>query len=206
MSSGRENRSWRIRGFSPTKASSHPSWPASEGWTSAPGGYCPGARGGMGQAAECPRTKTPPGASSEVTCCLQGRLRRTGEGAWRKWCYSLGNQFVPPVIGRFALPLWEFQAMGFQVSPQRFWKRQPLCQPQFLRTAHAPQESLLLSATFHFPFLPLLGSPAPLYTQAPFIMRLEVELSLTPLLWDFFFPSDLSCTLPPLPACQSPQG
>lgn len=71
---------------------------------------------GVGQAAECPRTKTPPGASSEVTRCLQGRLRRTGDGAWRKWCCSLGNQFVPPLIGCFALPLWEFQAMGFQVS------------------------------------------------------------------------------------------
>lgn len=62
---------------------------------------------GVGPAAECPRTKTPPEASSEVTCCLQGRLRRTGEGTWRKWCCSLGNQFVPPLIGRFALPLWD---------------------------------------------------------------------------------------------------
>lgn len=135
---------------------------------------------GVGQAAECPRTKTPPGASSEVTRCLQGRLRRTGDGAWRKWCCSLGNQFVPPLIGCFALPLWEFQAMGFQVSTV-LEEAAPL-QPMFLQTAQAPQESLLLSATFRFPFLPLSGFPAPLYTQAPFIMGLEVELSPTPLL------------------------
>lgn len=61
-------------------------------------------------AAECPRTKAPPGACAEVTCRLQGRLRRTAEGIWRKWCCSLGNQFVPPLIGHFALPLWDFQA------------------------------------------------------------------------------------------------
>lgn len=66
---------------------------------------------GAGRAAECPRTKAPPGACAEVTCCLQDRLRRTGEGIWRKWCCSsLGNQFVPPLMGHFALPLWESQA------------------------------------------------------------------------------------------------
>lgn len=62
---------------------------------------------GVGRAAECPRTKAPPGACAQVTCCLQGRLRRTGEGIWRKWCCSsLGNQFVPPLIGHFALSVW----------------------------------------------------------------------------------------------------
>lgn len=48
------------------------------------------------------------GACAEVTCCLRGRLRRPGEGIGRKWCLaSLENQFVPPLMGRFAPPLRE---------------------------------------------------------------------------------------------------
>ena len=122
---------------------------------------------GAGRAAECPRTKEPPGARAEVTCCLQGRLKRTGEGIRGKWCCSsLGNQFVPPLIGHFALPPWESLAMCFQVSPNQVRNevaplpaRAPsnsLCPPH-------PQESLLPSARSHFPFLPPWGSPAPLY-------------------------------------------
>lgn len=120
---------------------------------------------GAGRAAECPRTKAPPGARAEVTCCLQGRLRRTGEGIRRKWCcFSLGNQFVPRLIGHFALPPWESWARCFQVSPNQVRKevapwpaRAPsnsLCPP------HPPRISPALGQV-SLPFSPSFGLSRP---------------------------------------------
>lgn len=123
VSSRKENRSWRARGFSHTKASAIPPREPAKGGQVHFETAAQVQGEGAGRAAECPGTKAPPGACAEVTCCLQGRLRRTAEGIWRKWCCaSLGNQFVPPLIGHFALPLWESQANvlpGLKISYNR---------------------------------------------------------------------------------------
>lgn len=70
------------------------------------------------------------------------------------------------------------------------WRRCCLVLP-----AH-PKNLFLLSLQSHLPFLSAPGSPASLCSGL-FIMRLEVELYLTPLLGDFFFfPSDLVALCP----------
>lgn len=141
-----------------------------------------------------PGTKAPRGACAEVTCCLRGRLRRPREGIGRKWCRaSLENQFVPPLIGHFAPPLRE--SLGRCASwsgngdPDRGGAALSC-----LRTLKTSLSGLCIVPP---PFSLGSGLLPPLSAQASSIMRLEVELSLTPLLGDFSPP-------PPRPVPATP--
>lgn len=97
--------SWRTRGFSHTQASAQPAPRASQGrgWASACGGRRPGARGGGGRAAECPRTKAPPEAWAQVTCCLQemeGDRRRH----WEAVMLFIFGKSIRPTLQRAFCP------------------------------------------------------------------------------------------------------
>lgn len=159
-------------------------------------------RGGLQNAPEQRRLRGP---EPEVTCCFQGRLRKTGEGFGRKWCCSsLGNQFVPPLIGQPASPLWESPAKGLPgpSNSVSHW-------PQFLTfpclcSFNGPcPDSPCAPCNVSLPSCFGLARPS---TQPSFVIRLQAEPSPAPLLGDFFLPRDLGYTLPPLPACQSLQG
>lgn len=143
----------------------------------------PGRAGaGSGGSAQKAGNKGTSGACAEVTCCLRGRLRRPREGIGRKWCRaSLENQFVPPLIGHFAPPLRE--SLGRCASwsgngdPDRGGAALSC-----LRTLKTSLSGLCIVPP---PFSLGSGLLPPLSAQASSIMRLEVELSLTPLLGDF---------------------
>lgn len=153
----------------------------------------PGRAGaGCGGRAQKAGNKGTSGACAEVTCCLRGRLRRPREGIGRKWCRaSLENQFVPPLIGHFAPPLRE--SLGRCAS--RSWNGDPDGGGAALACQRTLKILALSSASYHF-FFCFLGLLPPLSALASSLKRLEVELSLTPLLGDFFFPSDLAALCP----------
>lgn len=140
-----------------------------------------GAGGGPAQKAG---NKGTSGACAEVTCCLRGRLRRPREGIGRKWCRaSLENQFVPPLIGHFAPPLWEL--LGRCAS--RSWNRDPDGGGAALACLRTLKILVLSSASYHFPFLFPWGSPASLCSG---LFHKEAGSGTFPhsLTWRFFSP------------------
>lgn len=141
-------------GFSHTKASARPSPRASQGWTSACGGCCPGARGGGRARCRMPQNKGASRGLRRGHLLPPGQIKEDWRGHLEEMVlFFMGNQFVPPLMGHTALPPWASQATGFQVSPNQFWKRRHLRLPVLFRTARAPQNLCYVS----LPFSPSFG-------------------------------------------------
>lgn len=130
-----------------------------------------------------------------------GQIKEAWRGHWEEMvpCF-FGKSIRPTLNGTFCSPSSGVTGqVCFQVSG---WGSDggggaALSCLRILRT------SLCSPSSSTSPFSLLRALP-PLSAQTSSIMRLEVELSPTPLLGDFFFfPSDLVALCPPLPACQS---
>ena len=192
----RKTISWCVRwkgklegflAFSHTKASSHPSWPASEGWTRAPGGCCPGARGGGGAGCRMPQNKDTSRALLGGHLLPPGQIRKDWRGHLEEMVLFFGKSIRPTLNRAFCPPSLGVLGNGLPgLSITVLEEAAPLPAPV---RSNSPCPTRISSALCRvwLPFSPSLGSPAPLYTQAPFIMRLEVELSPTPLLLRFLF-------------------
>ena len=190
--------------FSHTKASSHPSWPASEGWTRAPGGCCPGARGGGGAGCRMPQNKDTSRGLLGGHLLPPGQIRKDWRGHLEEMVLFFGKSIRPTLNRAFCPPSLGVLGNGLPgLSITVLEEAAPLPAPV---RSNSPCPTRISSALcgVSLPFSPSLGSPAPLYTQAPFIMRLEVELSphsltfeisLFPVTWAALYPRSLPASL-----------
>lgn len=101
----RETRSWRTRGFSHTKASAHPSLRASQGWTSACGGCCPGARGGGGAGCRMPQNKGASRGLCRGHLLPPGQIKEDWRGHLEEMVlFFFGKSIRPTLNGAFRPP------------------------------------------------------------------------------------------------------
>lgn len=137
---------------------------------------------GAGRAAECPRTKAPPGAPRRGHLLPPGQIKADWRGRLEEMVLVFGKSIRPtlnracgpPSLGVSSRP---WASRSFQIP---FWKRRPLGLPVL-------PENFLCCRQRRTSLFSLLRALPPLSTQASFITRLEVELSPHSLTSRFLF-------------------